>query len=84
MRKALIAALALLASPLSAQTLNSQLSGDLVPTHDPVITREGDTYYVFGTGVPGIPGATSCRARRRIWCTGRRASRCSTISPNGR
>jgi arabinan endo-1,5-alpha-L-arabinosidase len=37
-------------------TLNSQLTGDLVPTHDPVITREGDTYYVFGTGVPGEAG----------------------------
>lgn len=32
-------------------TLNSRLSGDLVPTHDPVIAREGDTYYVFGTGL---------------------------------
>lgn len=32
-------------------TLNSRLSGDLTPTHDPVIAREGDTYYVFGTGL---------------------------------
>jgi arabinan endo-1,5-alpha-L-arabinosidase len=59
MRKTLIAALALLsAAPVLAQTptLNSALSGDLVPTHDPVITREGDTYYVFGTGVPGDAG----------------------------
>ena len=32
-------------------TLNSRLSGDLVPTHDPVIARDGDTYYVFGTGM---------------------------------
>lgn len=31
-----------------AGTLNSQLSGDLV-VHDPVIIREGDTYYVFST-----------------------------------
>ncbi|MCJ2187187.1 arabinan endo-1,5-alpha-L-arabinosidase [Novosphingobium beihaiensis] len=29
-------------------TLNSRLSGDLT-VHDPVITREGDTYYVFST-----------------------------------
>lgn len=29
-------------------TLNSQLSGDLT-VHDPVIIREGDTYYVFST-----------------------------------
>ncbi|WP_293881052.1 arabinan endo-1,5-alpha-L-arabinosidase [Sphingomonas sp.] len=41
-------------TPATAQqtpTLNSRLSGDLVPTHDPVIAREGDTYYVFGTGM---------------------------------
>ncbi|MGK2908473.1 MAG: arabinan endo-1,5-alpha-L-arabinosidase [Sphingobium sp.] len=31
-------------------TLNSQLTGDIIPTHDPVIIREGDTYYVFSTG----------------------------------
>ncbi len=29
-------------------TLNSQLAGDLT-VHDPVIIREGDTYYVFNT-----------------------------------
>ncbi len=49
-------ALALLACVGSATaqqggTLNSRLSGDIVPTHDPVIAREGDTYYVFGTGM---------------------------------
>ena len=37
-------------------TLNSRLTGDLAPTHDPVIIREGDTYHVFGTGVPGDTG----------------------------
>ncbi|MCD2323069.1 arabinan endo-1,5-alpha-L-arabinosidase [Sphingomonas sp. IC-56] len=31
-------------------TLNARLTGDLAPTHDPVIARDGDTYYVFGTG----------------------------------
>ncbi|MET0238332.1 MAG: arabinan endo-1,5-alpha-L-arabinosidase [Sphingobium sp.] len=31
-------------------TLNSRLVGDLSPTHDPVIIREGDTYHVFSTG----------------------------------
>jgi arabinan endo-1,5-alpha-L-arabinosidase len=35
----------------SGQLLNDRLTGDLVPTHDPVIAREGDTYYVFGTGL---------------------------------
>ena len=34
----------------SPATLNSRLSGDLTPTHDPVIAREGDTYHVFSTG----------------------------------
>lgn len=33
-----------------APTLNDRLTGDLIPTHDPVIAREGDTYYVFSTG----------------------------------
>ena len=33
------------------RTLNDRLTGDLAPTHDPVIAREGDTYYVFGTGL---------------------------------
>lgn len=42
-----------------APTLNSQLSGDLSPTHDPVIIREGDTYYVFGTGGHYITSRTS-------------------------
>jgi len=31
-------------------TLNSRLTGDLVPTHDPVIIRQGDIYHVFSTG----------------------------------
>ena len=51
-------ALALLAIPASAQqpsppprdTLNSRLTGDLTPTHDPVIIRQGDTYHIFNTG----------------------------------
>lgn len=33
-----------------AGTLNAQLSGDLTGVHDPVIIREGDTYYIFSTG----------------------------------
>jgi len=52
-----IAALALaLAIPAAAQqapSLNDQLAGDLTPTHDPVIAREGDTYRVFSTGNDG-------------------------------
>ena len=55
----LLATIALLAlgGPACAQagaapgtTLNSRLTGDLTPTHDPVIIREGDTYHVFSTG----------------------------------
>jgi arabinan endo-1,5-alpha-L-arabinosidase len=42
--------------------LNAALSGDLTPTHDPVIIREADTYYVFSTGSPG-PGRGYIRAR---------------------
>lgn len=34
-------------------SLNARLSGDLTPTHDPVLIREGDTYYVFSTGADG-------------------------------
>lgn len=37
-------------TPRSGATLNARLAGDLVPTHDPVIARDGDTYYVFSTG----------------------------------
>jgi arabinan endo-1,5-alpha-L-arabinosidase len=63
MRKTILAASTalLLAATATAQTapgtsLNSRLSGDLTPTHDPVMTKQGDTYYVFGTGVPGATG----------------------------
>jgi len=60
MRRAVLGMAALaLAGIASAQqppaptgaTLNSRLSGDLVPTHDPVIAKERGTYYVFGTGL---------------------------------
>ncbi len=60
---AVCAKLALLGLPLAigaayAQTppglahgaLNTSLSGDLVPTHDPVIAHEGAVYYVFSSG----------------------------------
>jgi arabinan endo-1,5-alpha-L-arabinosidase len=30
--------------------------GDIVPVHDPVIAREGGTYYVFSTGLGDGPG----------------------------
>ena len=58
MRAWAAAALIAIASAAPAQdaaappsgTLNSRLSGDLVPTHDPVIIREGNVYHVFSTG----------------------------------
>ncbi len=34
-----------------AATLNDRLAGDIAPTHDPVIIREGDTYHVYSTGL---------------------------------
>ncbi|MFW2829371.1 arabinan endo-1,5-alpha-L-arabinosidase [Sphingomonas sp. ID0503] len=46
-------ALAMLAgaacAPAPAASLNDQLTGDITPVHDPVIAREGNTYYVFST-----------------------------------
>lgn len=47
----------------AAPTLNEQLSGDLVPTHDPVLIREGGTYYVFSTGGHYILARTSSDLR---------------------
>ncbi len=47
---------ALAASPLSASAqvttgpINSILTGEITGTHDPVIMREGETYYVYSTG----------------------------------
>ena len=57
MRRAFLAVLALAsASAAPAQTeapLNARLAGDLAPTHDPVIIREGGTFHVFSTGSDG-------------------------------
>ena len=47
-----LAAVLLSASAIAQPVkLNDRLTGDLVPTHDPVIIREGGTYHVFGTGL---------------------------------
>lgn len=59
---ALAAMLPVSASTSSAQQvpeqakLNDRLAGDIAPTPDPVIAREGDTYYVFATGRRGGTG----------------------------
>ncbi|WP_235527673.1 arabinan endo-1,5-alpha-L-arabinosidase [Sphingomonas sp. Leaf38] len=34
-------------------SLNDRLSGDIVPAHDPVLIREGDSYYSYSTGQNG-------------------------------
>lgn len=38
------------AGPADTGPINSRIMGDLVPTHDPVLAKEGRTYYVYGTG----------------------------------
>ncbi|MEW9856640.1 family 43 glycosylhydrolase [Novosphingobium sp. M1R2S20] len=37
------------ATAAAPASLNERLSGDIAPVHDPVIIRQGDTYYVFNT-----------------------------------
>jgi arabinan endo-1,5-alpha-L-arabinosidase len=43
------------APPATSPTLNDRLQGDIAPTHDPVIIREGDTYHVYSTGLGDGP-----------------------------
>ena len=47
------------AEPATPEPLNPQLAGDIAPTHDPVLIREGDRYYVFSTGGHYIAAKTS-------------------------
>ena len=44
------------AGPADAGPINSVMTGDIVPTHDPVLVKQNGTYYVFGTGMPGASG----------------------------
>jgi len=37
--------------------MNSRLSGNISPVHDPCAIRQGDTYYVFGTDLGGGAGS---------------------------
>jgi arabinan endo-1,5-alpha-L-arabinosidase len=39
----------------TATSLNDRLQGDIAPTHDPVIIREGDVYHVYSTGLGDGP-----------------------------
>lgn len=38
------------ANPPAVATLNDRLAGAIAPTHDPVLIRDGEKYYVFSTG----------------------------------
>ena len=38
--------------------INARMTGDIAPVHDPCIIKEGGTYYVYGTAMPGSPGIT--------------------------
>ena len=46
-----------------------QLTGDVAPVHDPVVAREGETYYVFSTGGREGEGVIPIRTSRdmRHW-----------------
>jgi len=37
-------------APVPPSPINAAMTGDLVPTHDPVMIKEGDTFYVYATG----------------------------------
>jgi arabinan endo-1,5-alpha-L-arabinosidase len=37
-------------------SINAQMTGDLAPTHDPVMIKEGDTFYVYSTGADRATG----------------------------
>ncbi|RZF63548.1 arabinan endo-1,5-alpha-L-arabinosidase [Sphingomonas populi] len=39
------------AGPATTGPINSVITGDIVPTHDPVLVKEKGVYYVFGTGL---------------------------------
>jgi len=40
------------------QSINDRMTGDIAPVHDPCLIKEGETYYVYGTSMPGSPGIT--------------------------
>lgn len=40
------------------ESINARMTGDLAPVHDPCLIKEGGTYYVYGTSMPGSPGIT--------------------------
>jgi arabinan endo-1,5-alpha-L-arabinosidase len=52
-------------------SINERMSGDISPTHDPCIMKQGDSYYVFGTSMPGSPGITLRTSKDLVHWTGR-------------
>ena len=52
-------------------SLAERMTGDLSPTHDPCIARQGDTYYVYGTSMPGSPGITLRTSKDLVHWTAR-------------
>lgn len=51
-------------APVPSSPINAAMTGDLVPTHDPVMIKEGDTFYVYGTGSTKEGGISSPAPRR--------------------
>jgi arabinan endo-1,5-alpha-L-arabinosidase len=39
-------------------SINARMTGAIAPVHDPCLMKEGGTYYVYGTSMPGSPGIT--------------------------
>jgi arabinan endo-1,5-alpha-L-arabinosidase len=52
-------------------SINERMTGDISPTHDPCIMKQGDTYYVFGTSMPGSPGITLRTSKDLVHWTAR-------------
>lgn len=42
----------------AGESINARMTGDIAPVHDPCLIKEGGTYYVYGTSMPGSPGIT--------------------------
>ncbi|HXS21129.1 MAG TPA: arabinan endo-1,5-alpha-L-arabinosidase [Steroidobacteraceae bacterium] len=42
----------------AGESINARMTGDIAPVHDPCLIKEGGTYYLYGTSMPGSPGIT--------------------------
>jgi arabinan endo-1,5-alpha-L-arabinosidase len=52
-------------------SINERMTGDISPTHDPCIAKQDDTYYVYGTSMPGSPGITLRTSKDLVHWTAR-------------